>query len=195
MARSGEASSDVGQAGTAGLWVDGHGQKGIGNADRIGPGAGGDPGHVGDGGYVGRELDDERAGGDFVGLANKIFERAGVGAEDHVIGVDVGAGDVQLVGGDAFGLVEPLDDRNVLAHRVTEDVDDDVAARVSAERRQLAGDEVFDAHVLEADGVQHAGGGLDNARRALPAMGSSEIPLVTNPPMRSSATSSSNSMP
>ena len=56
----------------------------------------------------------------------------GSDAEGHAAGVDVGAGDVQLVGGDAFGLVEALDDRDVLAHRVAEDVDDDVAAGVAA---------------------------------------------------------------
>ena len=97
---------------------------------------------------------------------DQILERAGIGAEGHAAGVDVGAGDVELVGGDAFGLVEPLDDGEVVADGVAEDVDDDLAAGDSAlSGGQLSLDEFFDADVLQADGVEHAGRGLDNARR------------------------------
>ena len=79
---------------------------------------------------------------------------------------------------------------------VAEDVDDDLRSRGSgASGGQLARDELFDADVLQADGVEHAGGGLDDAGRGWPAMGSREMPLVTKPPMRSSETISSNSMP
>ena len=70
------------------------------------------------------------AGG--LGAADQVFQRAGIGAEGHAAGVDVGAGDIQLVGRDALRLIEPLDDRDVLAHRVAEDVDDDVAAGIAA---------------------------------------------------------------
>jgi hypothetical protein len=81
--------------------------------------------------------------------------------------VDVGAGDVQLVGRNALRLIEPLDDRDVLAHRIAEDVDDDIAAGIAAERRQLAADELLHAHILESDGVEHSGRGLDDARRGV----------------------------
>jgi hypothetical protein len=60
---------------------------------------------------------------------HEIFKRAGIGAEGHAAGVNIGAGDVELVGGDALGLIEPLDDRDVLADGVAEDVDDDLAGR------------------------------------------------------------------
>ena len=79
--------------------------------------------------------------------------------------MDIGAGNVQLIGRDTLGLVEPLDDRDVLAYRVAEDVDDDLAEGVALERRQLALEKLHDAHVLEPDGVQHAGCRLHNARR------------------------------
>ena len=45
-----------------------------------------------------------------LGPADQVFERARIGAKGHAAGVDVGAGDVELVGGDALGLVEALDD-------------------------------------------------------------------------------------
>ncbi len=136
--RAGESAGDVAQARLAGFRIDGHGQEGIHQADRVGAGVGGDLGHVGDGGHVGRELDDERPRGGGPGPADQVFERARIGAEGHAAGVDVGAGDVQLVGRDALGLVEPLDDPDVLAHRVAEDVDDDLAEGIAPERRQLA---------------------------------------------------------
>ena len=107
----------------------------------------------------------------FFDLVHQVFERAGVGAEGHAAGMHVGAGDVELVGGDAFGVVEALDDRVVVADGVAEDVDDDFAGGIAAERRQLFLDEVVDADVLQADGVQHAGGGLDDARRGMAGHG------------------------
>ena len=81
------------------------------------------------------------------------------------------AGDVEFVGGDAFSLVEPLNDCDVLADGVAEDVDDDIAERISEQRRELAGDEVVDADVLESDGVEHAGGGLNDARSGMAGHG------------------------
>ena len=165
--RAGEAAGDVAQPRAAGLGVNRHGQKGIGQADHVGPGLGGNPGHVGDGGHVGRELDDQRAGAGGLGAGHKVFERTWIGAEGHAAGVDVGAGDIQLVSRDSRGLIEPLDDRDILAHRVAEDVDDDVAAGIAAERRQLAADELLHAHILEPDSVEHSSRSLDDARRGV----------------------------
>ena len=81
--------------------------------------------------------------------------------------MDIGAGDIEFVGGDAVGLVEALDDGDVVADRVAEDIDDDVAAGIAREGRKFFGDELFDADVLQADGVEHAGGGLNDARRGM----------------------------
>ncbi len=81
--------------------------------------------------------------------------------------MDVGAGDVQLVGRDALGVVEPLNYGKVLAHRVAEDVDDDLAVGIAAERGQLAFQVVVNANVLQADGVKHSGCRLHNARRVM----------------------------
>ena len=61
-------------------------------------------------------------------------------------------------------MIEPLNDADVLADRVAEDIDDHFAARVALERREFALDEVLDAHVLQPDGVDHASRSLHNAR-------------------------------
>ena len=120
-----------------------------------------------DGGDVGRELHHQRALRDVLDLVHQIFERAGVGTEGHAAGMHVGAGDVQLIGGDAVGVVQALDDRFVIGHRVAEHVDDDLAGGIAAERRQFLLDELDDADVLQPDGVEHACGGLDNAWRGM----------------------------
>ena len=58
--RPGEAAGDIAEARLAGFRVDGHGEESIGEADGGGAGVLRDLGHVGDGGDVGRELDDQR---------------------------------------------------------------------------------------------------------------------------------------
>ena len=77
--------------------------------------------------------------------------------------VNIGAGDVQLIGCNAFGLIEPLDDPEVLTHCGAEDIDDDLAEWISLQRGQLAFNEVLHADVLQTDGVDHAGRGLHYA--------------------------------
>ena len=52
----------------------------------------------------------------------------GIGAEDDASGLGVGAGDVELVGGDAFGFVEDADDVAIVLAGVAEDVGDDRGA-------------------------------------------------------------------
>jgi hypothetical protein len=94
------------------------------------------------------------------------------------------------------GVVEDADDLDAVFDGVAEDVGDDDGCGDGLRRRgSFSFDEGLDAHVLQADGVHHAGGGLDDARAGLPAMGSRERPLVTKAPMRSSETISSNSTP
>ena len=71
------------------------------------PASCGDVGHGGNAGDVRRELDDERATcAACLARETSCVERVGVGAEDHAAVAGVGAGGVELVGGDAFGVVE-----------------------------------------------------------------------------------------
>ena len=80
--------------------------------------------------------------------------------------LDVGAGDVQLDGGDAVGVRQDARDLDVLVERRAAHVDDD--GRVAGPQfRQLLVDEPADADALQADGVQHAGRRLDDTRRRM----------------------------
>ena len=79
------------------------------------PASGGHLGHLRDRSHIGRELDDQRPLGGGPGAAHQVFERAAVGAEGHAAGVHVGAGDVELVRRNALGLVEAVDDADVVA--------------------------------------------------------------------------------
>ena len=57
---------------------------------------------------------------------------------------------------DTAGMVEPVNDAYVLAHRVAENIDDDLAGWIALERRKFVRNIVFDADVLEPDGIEHA---------------------------------------
>ena len=59
-----------------------------------------------------------------LGLPHQILQRARIGTKDHSACMNIGAGDIQLVGGNAFGLVKPFDHRDVVGHRVSEDIHD-----------------------------------------------------------------------
>ena len=98
------------------------------------------------------------------GAGDEIEEHVDVGAERDASVFGVGAGGVDLVGGDAFRVVETIDDSEVVVDGVAEDVDDDGAGGIGAQGRELVGDEFLDADILQADGVDHACGGFDEAR-------------------------------
>ncbi len=87
----------------------------------------------------------------------------GVGAEDHAAVAGVGAARVELIHGDAGGVVKGLNDLEAVIDGEAEDVCDDDGAGHSLQLGKLFGDEGTDAHVLQADGVDHAGGGFDDA--------------------------------
>ncbi len=72
-----------------------------------------------------------------LGPAHQVFQRAWISAKGHAAGVNIGAGDVQLIGRDAPGLVEPLDHRDIVADRVAEDVDDDIALGIAGQGRSF----------------------------------------------------------
>ena len=75
----------------------------------------------------------------------------------------VGAGDVQFVCCQTFGVLEDPDHLDVLGDRVTEDIGDDRRV-VFPELRKLVGDESPHADVLEADRVDHPAGRFAHAR-------------------------------
>ncbi len=83
------------------------------------------------------------------------LEGAGIGAEGHATFMHIGAGNVQFVSRDAFGVVEALDDADVFRNGIAEDVDDDFAFGISRQWRQFALDEFFYADVLKPDRVEH----------------------------------------
>ncbi len=167
---AGEAAGDVGDAGAAGLGVEG--EEGVDEGEGVGAGVGGGAGHEGDGGDVGGELDDDGAVGDGAGAADELVEERGVGAEDHAAVGGVGAGGVELVEVDAGGVVEDADNLDAVLDGKAEDVSDDAEAGDAAEAGHLLLDEGVDAHILEADGVDHAGGCLDDAGRGVAGHGS-----------------------
>ena len=168
---AGEASGDVGDAGAAGFDVDGEGDEGIDEGDGVGTGVGGDAGHLADAGDVGGELDHEGATGGALGAGDELVEERGVRAEDHAAMAGVGAAGVELVHGDAGGVVEGADDFKAIFDGEAEDVGDDDDVFDVLELGEFFGDEGADAHVLEADGVDHAGGGFDDAGRGVSSHG------------------------
>ena len=64
---------------------------------------------------------------------------------------------VKFIRRDAFGGVQLLDDGEVVVHRVAEDIGNASCAAVAAQRRQLLRNKRGDTHILQADGVDHAG--------------------------------------
>jgi len=168
---AGEASGDVGDTGAAGFHVDGEGDEGVDERDDVGTGVGGDTGHLADAGDVGGELDHEGAMGCALGAGDELVEERGVCAEDHAAVAGVGAAGIELVHGDAGGVVEGADNFEAVFDGEAEDVGDDDDVLHALELWKLFGDEGTDAHVLEADGVDHASGGLDDARRGIAGHG------------------------
>ncbi len=168
---AGEASGDVGDAGAAGLDVDGEGDEGIDEGDCVGSGVGGDTGHLTYVGDVGGELDHEGTLRGSLGTGDELVEERGIGAEDHAAVAGVRAAGVELVHGDAGGVVKRADDFEAVLDGEAKDVGDDDDVFDVLELGELFGDEGPDAHVLEADGVDHAGGGFDDAGRGVAGHG------------------------
>jgi hypothetical protein len=56
------------------------------------------------------------------------------------------------------------DHGQVVAHRVPEDVHNDLALGIAPQGRQFPLQEIFHAHILQPDRIQHPGCCLDNAR-------------------------------
>ena len=111
---AGEAPGDVAEAGAAGFNVNGERDESVDEGDGVSAGGFRAAGHAGDGCDVGREFDDERAARVMAGMSDEVRKCGLVDPEGDAAGMGVGSGDIELVGGDAFGLVEAADDRDVV---------------------------------------------------------------------------------
>mgnify|MGYP001693751012 CR=1 FL=1 len=164
--RAGEAAGDVGEHRAAALQIDGHANQRVDQRQRIRAGVGAGFRHDDDVGDIGRELDDQRL---FRGLAAGGNDARGAGrisAEGDATVFDVRARDVDFQAGDFGQCVEARRHFRVFADIVSEKVGD--AGRINAaDERQLFFDKGIDADVLQADGVEHAGGRFGRARRRI----------------------------
>ena len=154
----------------AAIGVDGHAHERVDERDGVRTGGLGGAGDLGDIGDVGRELDDERAGSGLAAHAHHLLDGLHVRADGHAAGIDVRARDVDLVRVDGC-VFKRLDDLHVLVEAMTGNVDDGSCAGLG-KPRQLAGLQMLDAGVLQADGVEHTRRNLCDARGgiALPAI-------------------------
>src|ERR1700688_497250 len=125
--RAGESGGNVGDARRARLGVDGDGNESIDQRDGVGAGLLCDMRHLRDAGYVGRELNNQRAAGGALRGAHYFIERAGIAAELQSAFSYVGAGDVEFVGSDAFTVVENFNGAFVIFAGVAEYIGDDDA--------------------------------------------------------------------
>ena len=123
--RAAQAAVHVPELGPARLEVDGHGQEGVDERDRVRPGFLGRLGDLDDAGDVGRELGDEGTAARGLDPFHQVEGRPRREGRAGPFLLDVGAGDVELVGGDALLPVQELDDRGVLVVVRAADVDDD----------------------------------------------------------------------
>src|SRR5205823_13963549 len=112
-------------------------------------------------GHVGRELGNDRQARHFSHCGNYIERAVQTAAERDAAFLDVGARDVQLEGSDALGIRKNPGKLDVLVNRASANVDDDSRAAI-AQLGELLGDESPHADALQSNGVQHAGGRLDN---------------------------------
>src|SRR3990172_2990073 len=94
---------------------------------------------------------------------------SGVGPELQAV-LEVGGGDVDLDAADAGDAVQAAGQLGVVGDAVGGDVDDDGDAPGGPDGGDVAQDR-RQADVLEADGVDHAGGGLGDARLDVAAAG------------------------
>ena len=81
----------------------------------------------------------------------------------HSASFDVGAGDVQLVRSQPFGVLQNADHFDIVFEGIAKDVGDDGRIEFS-QYREFFGDERADPDVLESDGVEHPGRGFTEPR-------------------------------
>ena len=146
--------------------VDGHRQEGVDEGERVGAPFFGGGRDFGDARHVGRELDDEREPGSPLDRPHEVPGRPGGEGRAGPALPDVGAGDVELEGGDPLPPAEELHDADVLVLRLAADVDDDRGLQPGEPGQDLFG-EGLDADPLEADGVDEPARRLHEPRRRI----------------------------
>lgn len=156
----GESTLIVAEHRTGGLDINGHAGDGVDDGKPVGSGLNAKAGVFGDVGLVGGEFGDE---GFFRSRPAGRHHPRGHGrivAEDHPAFPDVGARDVDLDGIHGRG-VEDADNFGVFFYRGPGDIGD-VACLGKVETRKYFLHHVARAGVLQANGVQHSGGRLED---------------------------------
>ena len=162
--RAAQSADDVRELRPARLDVDGHRQERVHERDRIGAGlfrGARERRHVG---HVRRQLGDDRQRRDLADGADDGVRAGEAAAERDAAFLDVGARDVQLEGGDALRVAQDARELDILVDRRPADVDEDDRAAI-AELGQFLAHEAVHADALQADRVQHARRGFDDAGR------------------------------
>src|SRR3569833_730964 len=163
---AGESAVTGADARQAGAGVDGEGDEGVDERDGVGATAFGRYGERLDRGDVRRELYDYRPPRLRLDARDKIRERAFIDAEREATVFGVGAGDVQLIGREALGVIENANDFQVVFGRIAEDVRDDGGKEV-AKCGELLFDKRAGSDVLESDRIDHAGARFPAAGRGV----------------------------
>ncbi len=107
-----------------------------------------------------RELDPKGSLGGFSGGPDHLGYQSGVAPELHTSLLDVGAGNIEFVASKALGTLQDPDHFDVVLNGATEDVGYDRRIEF-LQYREFFGYEGPDPHILEADGIEHAGGGRE----------------------------------
>src|ERR1700752_3616315 len=97
--------------------------------------------------------------------SDHFVETAGIAAKLDAAVLSIGAGDIELVGGNAFALVENLNSVFIVFAGVSEDIGDDDCIFDLAQLGQFIVHKSPGADVLQADRVQHSGGSFVQTRR------------------------------
>src|SRR5580704_6274386 len=101
------------------------------------------------------------------GRGHYFVERTGIAAELDSAVRGVGTGYVQFVGSNALAFIQDLDGSLVILAGVSEHIGNDDDVLQLAQLGKLLVDEGAGSDVLQSYGIEHAGGGLVEARRGI----------------------------
>ena len=167
----------VGEHRAAALHVDAHAEQGVDQAEAVGPGLLAGAGYRHDVGDVGGEFHVEGFGGHGFHRLHHRGDAFRVGAEAHAAAMHIGAAHVELDDLHLLLGVDAAAGLGVFLHRETADVGHDRAPVDGSHLRQFLGDHAVDSGILEADGVEDAGGAFRHARQFVAEAGMKRGPL------------------
>src|SRR4029077_11735962 len=149
--RAGKTPGLAAEEGLSGAEVDGHRRVGVCHGQGVSAGFLGRPGDKSNGCNERRKFDPNGAfcgglsrGTDYLGDAG------GIAPELHAPLLDVGAGDIEFVADQAFGVLQDPDYLDVVLEGVAEDVGDDCRI-IFSQYREFFGYKGPDPHILESD--------------------------------------------